>query len=130
MRKVARAARTESELEGDLLRGPLAEELQEAKARAAGVQRLSRPVSPPPAEPPGPLTGADVRGAEAAHLALVATLVAAEGRGGRGVEVLWVRSSASHVAWCERRHLSGPEREVIRVARVEGGEVREQWRFG
>ncbi len=51
------------------------------------------------------------------------------------MEVLWVRSNASHVVWCERRRAAtlaarGVTREVICVAQVESGAVVERWSFG
>ena len=53
----------------------------------------------------------------------------------RRVEVPWVRSSATHTVWCERRHATTPAeggttREVICVARIEDGAVVERWSFG
>ena len=144
VRKVVKAARTESDLEGDRLQGALAQELQAAKARAAGSQR--RPalaaVAPPVEAPVEPLSGADVREATAEHLPLVAALVAERetqlraqfpGAAGRRLEVLWVRSNATHAVWCERRHAGNPSarpRDVICVALIERGKVTERWNFG
>src|SRR3954471_10734697 len=76
VRKVARAARTESDLEGDRLSGALADELQAAKDLAAASQRGPRLVTPvpepgPPVARSGPLQGADLRGAKAEHLPVV-----------------------------------------------------------
>ena len=53
----------------------------------------------------------------------------------RRVEVLWVRSNATHAVWCERRRATtsaagGTTREVICVARIEDGAVMERWSFG
>jgi hypothetical protein len=48
LRKVLRAARTESDLEGERFTGAFAEELQEAKARAAAASSGQRPEEPAP----------------------------------------------------------------------------------
>ena len=123
IRKAARAARTEADLEGERLQGALGEELRAARARAEQSQRPGiGAVRTPDADP---LAGADVRGADPAHLAVVARERSAAP--GAGVTVLWVRSNETHAVWCER---SGGGREVIRVARVEGGAVAERWSFG
>lgn len=139
VRKAVKAARTERDLEGDRLQGALAEELQAARARAAAVQRpqLAKVAEEAPAPSKEPLAGADLRGANPEHLALIEALVTgreaqlhlhAPGR----LEVLWVRSSVTHVAWCERRHAEGAEapREVICVARIEGKKLAQRWSFG
>jgi hypothetical protein len=119
IRKAARAARTEADLEGERLQGALAEELRAARTRAEQSQRPGLAAVPTPDA--DALAGADVRGADPAHLAVVAR------ERERGVEVVWVRSSETHAVWCER---NGGGREVIRVARVEGGAVAERWSFG
>src|SRR5476649_3058980 len=76
VRKVLRAARTESDLEGERLSGALAQELRAAKAVAAAASSGSRasrlvplePSAPAPAVVPlGPLDGADVHGATREH---------------------------------------------------------------
>ena len=126
IRKVARAARTERDLESERLEGALAEELREGKARAAGM-------APPRLEvvktaPPEALRGADLRGADLEHVTLVAELIRAEGED--RVEVLWVRSNRAHAVWSERRRAGAAVREVIRVVRIEGGVVVERWSFG
>jgi hypothetical protein len=46
-----------------------------------------------------------------------------------------VRSNATNVVWCERRHAAtlaarGVTQEVICVAQVDGGAVMERWSFG
>lgn len=117
IRKAARAARTEADLEGERLQGALAEELRAARARAEQSQRPG--LAAVRTADVDPLAGADVRGADPVHLAVVAR--SAEGA------VLWVRSNETHAVWCER---IGEGREVIRVARVEGGAVAERWSFG
>jgi hypothetical protein len=121
IRKVARAARTERDLESERLEGALAEELREGKARAAGTASPRLEVVQAPAET---LRGADLRGADLEHVTLVAELIRAEGEG--RVEVLWVRSNRAHAVWSERRRAG----EVIRVVRIEGGAVVERWSFG
>jgi predicted deacetylase len=125
IRKVARAARTERDLEGERLEGALAEELREGKARAAGMAPPRLEVVQPP---PEALRGADLRGADLEHVTLVAELIRAEGEG--RVEVLWVRSNRVHAVWSERRRAGASVREVIRVVRIEGGVVMERWSFG
>ena len=181
MRKVVRAARTESDLEGDRLQGALAEELQ-AGRRVAGGQRpalaavpdplrpsstqsaapdwLAPPVSvappaivaPPAARPsaaplppqtPGePLAGTDVREADPEHLPLISALVLERetqlraqqpGAQDRSIDVLWVRSNATHAVWLERRRAGSAAarpREVICVAQIDRGRVGERWFFG
>jgi hypothetical protein len=123
IRKAARAARTEADLEGERLQGALAEELRAARTRAEQSQRPG--LAPVPTPDVDALAGADVRGADPTHLAVVARERSVAP--GAGVTVLWVRSNETHVVWCER---SGGAREVIRVARVEGGAVAERWSFG
>jgi hypothetical protein len=152
IRKAMKAARTERDLEEQRLEGTFAEELRAARARAAASQRPNLVAVAPPepeaaAEAPArdPLAAADVREADPAHLPLVAGMVreqeqllrahAAPTDVERRVEVLWVRSSATHAVWCERRHATTPAaggtpREVICVARIEDGAVVERWSFG
>lgn len=160
MRKVIRAARTEGDLEGDRLQGALAQELQAAKARAAASQHpqlaaVQEPAAPPPAvavaprapsEAEDPLEGADLRGAAPEHLPVIAALVAERETQlralhvgpsdvARRVEVLWIRSNATHAAWCERRHAAtlaarAMTREVICVVQIDRGQVVERWFFG
>lgn len=129
VRKVARAARTERDLEGERLEGALAEELREGKARAAGTVRAAQPKLEVVTEaPPEALRGADLRGADLEHVTLVAEVIRAEGEA--RVEVLWVRSNRAHAVWCERRRNGAAVRDVIRVVRIEGGAVVERWSFG
>ena len=125
IRKAARAARTEADLEGERLQGALAEELRAARTRAEQSQRPG--LAGVPTADVDALAGADVRGADPAHLAVVIRERERSGGAGAGVKVLWVRSNETHAVWCER---SGGGREVIRVARVEGGAVAERWSFG
>ena len=155
IRKVVRAARTESDLEGDRLQGALAEELQAAKLRAGG-QRAPLAVVPgaeaasgfgppptlPPPTPGEPLAGADLRDANPEHLPLISALVLEReaqlraqlpGASGRSIDVLWIRSNATHAVWLERRRVANPAarpREVICVALIDRGRVTERWFFG
>ena len=152
IRKAMKAARTERDLEEERLEGTFAEELRAARARAAESHRpnlvaVAAPAAEVAAEAPplGPLAAADVRGADPAHLPLVAGMVREREQLLRAhvgptdlerrVEVLWVRSNATHTVWCERRHATAPAaggttREVICVARIEDGAVMERWSFG
>jgi hypothetical protein len=150
VRKVLRAAQTESDLEGERLSGALAQELRAAKAVAAaasaGGPRLvplepSEPV--PVAVPLGPLDGADVHGATREHLDIIEALAleretalraahSGETDVPRRVEVLWAKSTETHAVWCERRNAAtfaaaGISREVICVVRVENGKPAERW---
>ena len=166
VRRAFKAARTEEELEAGRLEGALAEELKAARARAVKVQENQHEVAnenehanehqhelvlvsahgnkDDPAH--DPLSGADLTGANPAHLPLISALVAereAQARSRhtgptdvpRRVEVLWVRSTATHCAWCERRHAAtlaarAMTRDVICVAQIERGEVIDRWSFG
>jgi hypothetical protein len=158
IRKVAKAARTEGDLEGSRLEGALAQELAAARARAAAV--TARPLSAVPPEPvPGPpsnpgitapdlrpmhfpsdpLIGADIRDAHAEHLPLVRALITERTsqiralHPERRVEVLWVHSNDTHCVWCERRHAGVPNaraRDVICVAAIDRGKITERWTFG
>ena len=127
VRRVVRAARTERELEAQRLEGAFAEELRAARARAEAAQHPALAAVPPPE----PVREADARGAAPAHVRLVEELVRqAVPAGGAKVEVLWIRSNAAHVAWCERRTAAeGTVRDVICVARVDQGAVVERWSF-
>jgi hypothetical protein len=132
VRKVVRAARTERDLEGGRFEGAFAEELKAARARAGSMQRP--PLAPVPSLPDPvreAIATADVRGAQEGHVRLVEQLVRdGASAGGAPSDVLWIRSNAAHVVWCERRAAAGAIREVICVARVEGGAVVERWSFG
>jgi hypothetical protein len=150
IRKAMKAARTERDLEEERLEGTFAEELRAARARAAASQRPTLVAVAPPeaaaeAPPLDPLAAADVREADPAHLPLVAGMVREREQllrthdgptdVERRVEVLWVRSSATHAVWCERRHAAAPgargvTRDVICVAQIEGGAVVQRWTFG
>jgi ABC-type Zn2+ transport system substrate-binding protein/surface adhesin len=132
IRRVAQAAGTERDLEGERLKGALAEELAAAKARVAGGrsenekehqqehdhehehQRAHDDLNAN-ANLNDPLSGADVVTPDPAHLPLIAALVAEREQSARAqhtgptdvprrIEVLWVRSNPTHAVWCERRH--------------------------
>jgi hypothetical protein len=152
IRKAMKAARTERDLEEERLEGTFAEELRAARARAAASQRPNLVAVAPPepeaaaeAPPRDPLAHhsrdqremrrigfVHVRGREREQL--LRTHVGPTDVE-RRVEVLWVRSNATHAVWCERRHATTPAagvatRDVICVAQIEGGAVVERWSFG
>jgi hypothetical protein len=131
VRKVARAARTERDLEGEGLQGALAEELRAARARAEAAQRPQLAAVEEAAPPPrDPVRAADVRGANPAHVRIVEE-IARDHPGSPAVEVLWIRSNASHAVWCERRGPpEGAIRDVICVAHIEDGVIVDRWSFG
>jgi hypothetical protein len=144
VRKVVRAARTESDLEGERLTGTLADELRKAKNVARGQEgrTLLAPLRTLDSVGLGPLEGADVRGASAEHLRIVEALAeqregasrAAEGDVARRVEVLWVKSTATHAVWCERRYpanlaAAGMARDIVCIARIAGGKAVERWSY-
>ena len=117
VRRAVRAARNESILE-------------EQRVRDALNPPSSSPAplpSPSSVRIPPQLFRADVRGASAEHLEVLANLLASRDGAGRPTEVLWVRSNSTHVAWAENR--SG-NREVICVAQVDGVAVVARWQFG
>jgi hypothetical protein len=125
IRKALKAARTEGDLEQERLTGALADELRAARARAAlasAGKPLLAPAPPAQDERRDPLVGADLRGANPEHVRLVLEL-----ERDKDVEVAWVRSSSTHVAWCERQLPRESLREVICVARVENGALLERW---
>ena len=151
-----RAARTESDLEGERLSGALANELRAAKAAAAAATgaRGPRLVTPDAVEPtPTPvpdspaalLAGADVRGATGEHLAIIESLALEREAALRlahtgetdvplRIEILWARSTATHAVWCERRNpatkaAAAMSREVICVVKVEDGKPTERWSY-
>ena len=124
VRRALRAARNESILEEQRLR--------DAVGDLAEVPPPSAPAGAPPelrAAPTDPLSGADVRGASKEHLDTVARLVRERESvpGSRRADVLWVRSTATHVVWAERR---ASHREVICVAQIDSGRVVARWQFG
>ena len=53
--------------------------------------------------------------------------------GPAGPKVLWVRSTGSHIAFCERREAAPPSklgRDVITIVKVVDGKVVGKWQFG
>ena len=78
---------------------------------------------------PAQLFRADVRGASQEHLDVLARLLAEReaAAGAKRVDVLWVRSNPTHVAWAEMRP---GNREVICVAQIDSGTVVARWQFG
>jgi len=87
----------------------------------------STPTSP--LRVPLQLFRADVRGASQEHLDVLARLLAEReaAAGAKRVDVLWVRSNPTHVAWAEMRP---GNREVICVAQIDSGTVVARWQFG
>jgi len=150
IRKAWRAARTESALEEERLKGALAEELKIARARVSTTPRPNLIAVQKPQAVPGPildpLAAADLRGADPSHLPLIVEMardremqMRAQYSGAsdvaRRVEVLWVRSNETHAVWCERRHAAtvaarALTRDVICVALIERGVIVERWFFG
>jgi len=161
IRRVIRAARTESRLEEERLRewmkGEVAQ-LQSSKAEprlmrvppAAERERAIAAREPaPPVAVPGPDTitalpdarGNDGRAAASGigdrtgvtetELAIVRPLF--RGHGAAPPKVLWVRSTGSHIAFCERRDAPPPStiaRDVITIVKIAGGKVVRKWQFG
>jgi hypothetical protein len=91
---------------------------------ASTAEARTAPVDVPPR-----LGGADVRGALPEHLAALAQLIVEREAvaGVRRCEVLWVRSTDTHVAWGERRP---GQRELICVAQVDDGKIVARWQYG
>jgi hypothetical protein len=141
---VAKAARTESDFEAERLReslGPLPSPGPEPEPEAG-----PEPEPGPERKPPSSTPLGDVSGADPAHLPLIAELVAEREltlrqrhKGPtdvpRRVEVLWVRSNATHAVWCERRHAAtmaarGMTRDFLCVAQIDHGKIVDRWSFG
>jgi hypothetical protein len=120
-----------------------------ASPATGGARRAEHPMEEPASPATGgarraehPMDGADVALADPEHLLLVEQLATEREQqlraqhpaaAGRRVEVLWVRSNATHAVWCERRHAASPAaraRDVICVAQIEKGAVVERWYFG
>lgn len=125
VRRAIRAARNESILEEQRLRDAfdLPSSSTATPTTTPTSSTTSTSTSPSSLRIPEPLFRADVRGASQEHLEVVAKLTAAS----KNVEVLWVRSNATHVAWAEARP---GNREVICVAQVDGTSVVARWQFG
>jgi hypothetical protein len=131
VRKAAKAARTESDLEGDRLAGVLAEELQAARARAANQAEPA----PQLEVVPQPDHREIVERLLAAREELLRAQHAGPSDVPRRVELLWVHSTRTHAVWCERRHAAtlaarSLTHDVICVAQIEKGAVVERWSFG
>ncbi len=142
VRKVLKAARTESDFEAERLR----ESLDPLPSETKPEPEPEREREPEPASPPTLTSLGDVSGADPAHIPLIAELVAEREltlrqrhKGPtdvpRRVEVLWVRSNATHAVWCERRHAAtmaarGMTRDILCVAQIDHGKVVDRWSFG
>jgi hypothetical protein len=167
IRRVIRAARTESQLEEErlrewmknevaqlqaskaeprLMRVPSALEREKALAgtRSALAPSLSgegpgsapQPAAPleqaPIGQPPRIGVPDDVQGVTAAELDVIRPLFRTDGAG-TPPRVLWIRSTGSHIAFCERREAAPPStivRDVITVVKIAGGKVVGKWQFG
>jgi hypothetical protein len=166
IRRVIRAARTESQLEEQRLRewmkGEVAQ-LQSSKAEPrlmrvppaaerekaiAAVQQAAAPSPPPqdraPVAPPLPLEATvaqetpvvvpdDRNGVTAEELDVIRPLFRADGGATVQPRVLWIRSTASHIAFCQRREPIPPStlvRDVITVVKIVDGKVVGKWQFG
>jgi hypothetical protein len=154
IRRVIRAARTESRLEEERLRdwmkGEVAQ-LQSTKAEPRlmrvppAAEREKRLAARTPAAPeavPGTesiVPMQDARGSEIGdrtgvtetELDIVRPLFYSEGT--TGPLVLWVRSTGSHIVFCERREATPPSklaRDVITIVKVVDGKVVGKWQFG
>jgi hypothetical protein len=128
VRRALRAARNESILEEQRLRATFGELVEEASS-GPPVEAPEKPVPAEEKRVPPRLAGADVRTALPEHLDAVGRIIAErEGAAtARRSEVLWVRSTGTHVAWCERRP---GQHELICVAQIDGGKVVARWQFG
>ena len=135
VRRAIRAARNESILEEQRLRDTLGEPFTSHDGSSPAATSTSPPSTfaatptQAPVSVPSELFRADVRGASKEHLDVLARLVSERDAAaqGRRTEVLWVRSSPTHLAWAELRP---GNREVICVAQIDGGKVVARWQFG
>jgi hypothetical protein len=141
VRRAIRAARNESILEEQRLREAFGEDLPapsnstSASTSPSTSTSHSHSHSPSPSASPSPvrvppaLFRADVRGASQEHLDVLAKLLADRdsAAGTKRIEILWVRSNPTHVAWAESRP---GNREVICVAQIDAGSVVARWQFG
>jgi hypothetical protein len=151
VRKVLKAARTESDFEAERLRDAVASGSGFRPQTVPEREREREPEPEPERKPepesqPAPDLLGDVSGADPAHIPLIAELVAEREltlrqrhKGPtdvpRRVEVLWVRSNATHAVWCERRHAAtmaaqGMTRDILCVAQIDHGKVVDRWSFG
>ena len=154
IRRVIRAARTESRLEEERLRdwmkGEVAQ-LQSTKAeprlmrvpprsereKSRAARKPAVPEAVPgtetivPMEEVRPSGIADRTGVTETELDIVRPLFQSDGA--TGPRVLWVRSTGSHIAFCERRDATPPSklaRDVITIVKVVEGKVVGKWQFG
>jgi hypothetical protein len=155
IRRLIRAARTESRLEEERLREWMKSEVAQLQS-TKGEPRLMRvppaaerektlavrAAAPPQAVPgpetivpmqeersPAPAIG-DRTGVTETELAIVRPLFHGDGT---PPKVLWVRSIGSHIAFCERREAAPPStvaRDVITIVKVAGEKVVGKWQFG
>jgi hypothetical protein len=142
VRRALRAARNESILEEQRLRDafgdPSAPPLNSPSTSPSTLNSPSPSTSPSPSPSTSPspfplrvppqLFRADVRGASQEHLDLLARLQEErQTAAAKRIDILWVRSNATHVAWAESRP---GNREVICVAQIDAGSVVARWQFG
>ena len=154
IRRVIRAARTESRLEEErlrewmkgevaqlqstkaeprLMRVPPAAEREKAVAARAPVAAEAVPGTEsivPMQEARTPDIG-DRTGVTETELDIVRPLFRSDGLA--APKVLWVRSIGTHIAFCERRDAPPPSklaRDVITIVKIAGGKVVGKWRFG
>src|SRR5712692_8111603 len=127
VRRALRAARNEAILEEQRLREFANGTLTSDAPSPSTSPSTSTPTSP--LRVPLQLFRADVRGASQEHLDVLARLLAEReaAAGAKRVDVLWVRSNPTHVAWAEMRP---GNREVICVAQIDSGTVVARWQFG
>jgi hypothetical protein len=74
---------------------------------------------------------ADRTGVTETELDIVRPLFQSDGA--TGPRVLWIRSTGSHIAFCERRAAAPPSklgRDVVTIVKVVGGKVVGKWQFG
>src|SRR5216684_2044290 len=127
VRRALRAARNEAILEEQRLREFANGTLTSDSPSPSTSPSTSTPTSP--LRVPLQLFRADVRGASQEHLDVLARLLAEReaAADAKRVDVLWVRSNPTHVAWAEMRP---GNREVICVAQIDSGTVVARWQFG
>jgi len=156
IRRVIRAARTESRLEEErlrdwmkgevaqlqstkaeprLMRVPSASDREKTRAarKPAAPQAVAGTETIVPMEEARPSTSglADRTGVTETELDIVRPLFQSDGAS--GPRVLWVRSTGSHIAFCERRDATPPSklaRDVITIVKVVEGNVVGKWQFG
>jgi len=133
LRRVVRAARTESRLEEERLREWMKDEVAQLQSTKA-EPRLMRVPPREVREKRGDARTAGVgdrTGVTESEMDLVRPLF--QSTGPAGPKVLWVRSTGSHIAFCERQDEPPPSksgRNVITVVKVVDGKVVAKWQFG